>query len=157
MKAILAYGPDVGGPFTDWGLIRPIAGRSYRVEAIPAADRAGTSEPSGYQVTLTARALTVRQSFFDFDNYFWRITYPETGQIILVGDFPYIFSSLGVLRRLHLRGMGDDSSTILLNRQAAYVGSVVFCETEMEGPLGPLTLVVKADKIMNFIDWLAPH
>jgi len=65
--------------------------------------------------------------------------------------------SLGVLRRLLLRGMGDDSSTILLNRQAAYVGSVVFCETEMEGPLGPLTLVVKADKIMNFIDWLAPH
>jgi len=65
--------------------------------------------------------------------------------------------SLGVLRRLLLRGMGDDSSTILLNRQAAYVGSVVFCETEMEAPLGPLTLVVKADKIMNFIDWLAPH
>lgn len=65
--------------------------------------------------------------------------------------------SLGVLRRLLLKGMGDDSSTILLNRQAAYVGSVVFCETEMEGPLGPLTLVVKADKIMNFIDWLAPH
>lgn len=65
--------------------------------------------------------------------------------------------SLGVLRRLLLRGMGDDSSTILLNRQAAYVGSVVFCETEMEGPLGPLTLVVKADKIMNFIDWIAPH
>lgn len=65
--------------------------------------------------------------------------------------------SLGVLRRLLLRGMGDDSSTILLNRQAAYVGSVVFCETEMDGPLGPLTLVVKADKIMNFIDWLAPH
>lgn len=65
--------------------------------------------------------------------------------------------SLRVLRRLLLRGMRDDSSTILLNRQAAYVGSVVFCETELEAPLGPLTLVVKADKIMNFIDWLAPH
>jgi len=92
MKAILAYGPDSGGPFTDWGLIRPLAGRSYVVEAIPASDRAGTNEPSGYQVTLNARALTIRQSFFDFDNYFWRITYPETGQIILVGDYPYIFS-----------------------------------------------------------------
>jgi len=65
--------------------------------------------------------------------------------------------TLRVLRRLLLRGMDDDSSKILLNRQAAYAGSVVFCETEMEAPLGPLTLVVKADKIMSFIDWLAPR
>ncbi len=65
--------------------------------------------------------------------------------------------SIRAVRRLLLRGIDDNSSTVLLNREAAYVGSVAFCETAIETPLGPLMLVVKAENIMEFIDWLAPR
>lgn len=92
MKGILQYGPDIGGPFIDFGLIRPHLGKSYQVQSIPKPNRVGTLESSGYSVSIAARALTIRTTFLDFDTYFWILWYPRPGLSILVGEAPYIFN-----------------------------------------------------------------
>ncbi|MBI3859434.1 MAG: hypothetical protein HY296_04245 [Thaumarchaeota archaeon] len=61
----------------------------------------------------------------------------------------------GAARRLMLTAMMGDSTTIMLNRQAAAVGIVALCNSERESPLGPLLLTVSSRKIEEVIDWLA--
>lgn len=64
---------------------------------------------------------------------------------------------LAVARRLLLRNMAKDSTYILLNKQAAYMGRLNICEDENESPLGPIKLIVQTPYINEFIDWLAPE
>ena len=45
-------------------------------------------------------------------------------------------------RRLLLRNIKKDSTWVLLNRQAAYVGNIVLCDEEAESPLGPIILKI---------------
>ena len=58
-------------------------------------------------------------------------------------------------RRLLLKGMERRRTTLMLNRQAAAVGVVALCSAPEESPLGPVYLVISADKLQEAIDWLA--
>ena len=54
------------------------------------------------------------------------------------------------------RNVTNNSTRILYNKQAAYVKSLAICENENESSLGPITITITSDSIINFIDWIAP-
>ncbi len=64
---------------------------------------------------------------------------------------------LAVARRLLLKNMVYDSTYLLLNKQAAFVGILNICEDENESPLGPIKIIIQSPYINEFIDWLAPE
>ncbi|MGQ9468781.1 MAG: RNA-binding domain-containing protein [Nitrososphaerales archaeon] len=63
---------------------------------------------------------------------------------------------LAVARRLLLANMAQDNTYLILNKQAAFMGSLNICEEENESPLGPIKLIIQSPYINEFIDWLAP-
>jgi predicted RNA binding protein with dsRBD fold (UPF0201 family) len=46
---------------------------------------------------------------------------------------------------------------LLLNRQAAFAGVISLCTTQMESPLGPITMEIESEKPDALIDWLTAH
>jgi len=67
-----------------------------------------------------------------------------------------IRKSIAVARRQLLKNIINDSSTLFLNKQTAFVGVLNICEEENESPLGPIKLMVKSTDIRKFIDWISP-
>ncbi|MCP8323290.1 MAG: hypothetical protein L6N96_03835 [Candidatus Methylarchaceae archaeon HK02M2] len=63
---------------------------------------------------------------------------------------------LAVVRRLLFSRMNQDTTWLIFNKQAAFVGSVNVCEEESESPLGPIKIIIQSDHIHEFIEWLAP-
>jgi len=63
---------------------------------------------------------------------------------------------LAVARRFLLANMAQDSTYLILNKQAAFMESLNICEEESRSPLGPIKLIVQSPYINEFIDWLAP-
>ena len=90
----------------------------------------------------------------------------EEGDNLLVWDFDsinalYNFYSkirerkiVAAARRLLLKNMGNDSTWVYLNRQAAFVGNIVLCDDPEESPLGPIVLRFKSPLLGEVIDWL---
>ncbi|MEM2136378.1 MAG: RNA-binding domain-containing protein [Candidatus Methanomethylicia archaeon] len=52
------------------------------------------------------------------------------------------------------RSITEDRMVFYLNKQAAYMGQISFCEKEGESPLGPITVEIVCEKINEVIDWL---
>ncbi len=59
-------------------------------------------------------------------------------------------------RRVLTENVKNGKISIMLNKQAAFVGTVTLCEEESESPMGPIVLEIESDQIMELIDWLAP-
>jgi predicted RNA binding protein with dsRBD fold (UPF0201 family) len=53
------------------------------------------------------------------------------------------------LRRLLLENMVGNTTSIYLNKQAAYAGHLIPCETENESPLGPIKLILISNEDLN--------
>ncbi|MHA1238492.1 MAG: RNA-binding domain-containing protein [Candidatus Odinarchaeia archaeon] len=64
---------------------------------------------------------------------------------------------LETARTILLENLSDNKTVFYLNKQAAYMNNVNFCEPEGESPLGPIIVSIEGDKIKDFIDWLTPH
>ena len=64
--------------------------------------------------------------------------------------------TLGVLRRLLIKNVSENSTWIYLNKQAAYMKQICICDGEDESPLGPIKLTFTCGNLQDFIDWLAP-
>jgi len=60
-------------------------------------------------------------------------------------------------RRLLLVGRNGDSSTVMLNRQAAAVGVIALCGSEGESPLGPILLRITSSELDAIFDWLTAY
>jgi predicted RNA binding protein with dsRBD fold (UPF0201 family) len=60
-------------------------------------------------------------------------------------------------RRLMLVGKEGNSTSLMLNRQAAAAGVVVVCGSPGESPLGPIYLSLESKKLDQLIDWLAAY
>lgn len=60
-------------------------------------------------------------------------------------------------RRLALAGREGKRFTVMLNRQAAYVGVIALCSAEAESPLGPIFLTVRAPDIDAVLTWLTDY
>jgi len=60
-------------------------------------------------------------------------------------------------RRLLLANREGKSTTVMLNRQAAFVGVIVLCGGESESPLGPLYMTVASEELDSLIEWLTAY
>lgn len=60
----------------------------------------------------------------------------------------------GVVRRLLLQNISRNSTWILFNKQAAFVGSINVCEDEIQSNLGPIKCIIESDELMKIIEWL---
>ena len=49
-----------------------------------------------------------------------------------------------------------DSTSFLLNKQAAATGIVVVIEEDQESPLGPIRVTLDCEELDAIIDWLVP-
>ena len=63
--------------------------------------------------------------------------------------------TLGGLRRNMLGNMLGDTTSFMLNRQAAYAGTVAVCDTAEESPLGPIEVEVESRRIEDVIEQVA--
>ena len=63
----------------------------------------------------------------------------------------------GAARRQMLLNMKGDSTSVMLNRQAAAAGVLALCGTPEESPLGPIYLRIKSERLQAAIDWLAAY
>lgn len=64
---------------------------------------------------------------------------------------------LETARMILLKNLKDNKLIFYLNKQAAYMNNINFCEDEDESPLGPIIVEIEGDKIRELIDWLTPH
>ena len=60
-------------------------------------------------------------------------------------------------RTVLLRCLNKGTISFNLNKQAAFVGHVSFCEPVAESPLGPIKVQIKSGNPQKLIDWLAPR
>ena len=44
-----------------------------------------------------------------------------------------------------------------INKQAAFVNNIVFCDRADESPLGPIVVTIKTNNVEEFIDWISPR
>ena len=63
----------------------------------------------------------------------------------------------GAARRLLLRGTEGESTTLMINRQAAAAGVIVLCSSEIESPLGPLVLKIQSKQLDPIVKWLTDY
>ncbi|MFX0114891.1 MAG: RNA-binding domain-containing protein [Candidatus Hodarchaeota archaeon] len=63
---------------------------------------------------------------------------------------------LDAARKVVLNRLSGDTTRFLLNKQAAYVGKINFCESEEESPMGPLFVVLSSEQIDELLDRIFP-
>ena len=66
-------------------------------------------------------------------------------------------SAIGVLRRMLLDNRVGDSTSFLLNKQAATAGIAAVIEEEQESPLGPIRVTISCEELDALVDWLVPE
>ena len=76
--------------------------------------------------------------------------------LLIIYESLRIKQNIAAARRMLKRNITNNSTRILYNKQAAYVKSLAICENENESSLGPITITITSDSIINFIDWIAP-
>ncbi|MCQ4350305.1 MAG: hypothetical protein NO126_05535, partial [Sulfolobales archaeon] len=59
-------------------------------------------------------------------------------------------------RKHLLNGLEGDKLVFMLNKQVAFVGKVVFADSDRESPLGPIKITVESKNPLAVVDWLAP-
>jgi predicted RNA binding protein with dsRBD fold (UPF0201 family) len=63
----------------------------------------------------------------------------------------------GAARKLLLSELKGDSTSLMLNRQAATVGVVAVCSSADQSPLGPIYATINSKQIATVIDWLSAY
>ena len=64
---------------------------------------------------------------------------------------------LTAARRVLINGVSDRNIIFHLNKQAAYMMCISFCESISESPLGPIRVEIECDNPKALIDWLVPR
>ncbi|MFH0896582.1 MAG: RNA-binding domain-containing protein [Candidatus Bathyarchaeota archaeon] len=64
---------------------------------------------------------------------------------------------LNAARRVLTKGVSSEGITFCLNKQAAYMKRVSFCDPIGESPLGPIRVKIETNDPRTVIDWLAPR
>ncbi|HEY6283086.1 MAG TPA: hypothetical protein VIW22_04095 [Nitrososphaerales archaeon] len=60
-------------------------------------------------------------------------------------------------RRRLMLNREKNSTSLMLNRQAATTGVLVVCGTAEESPLGPIYLTIESGRLDDVIDWLTSY
>jgi uncharacterized protein len=78
------------------------------------------------------------------------------GYLTTVYDQSRARAAMGVLRRMLIDNQISNTTSFMLNKQAAIAGIVVVIEDESESPLGPIRVTIVCDELDKLIDWLSP-
>ena len=62
--------------------------------------------------------------------------------------------TVSVLRRMLINNLDGNTTSFLLNKQAAAAGVVALIDRESESPLGGLRIQIQCQPIQQVIDWL---
>ncbi len=62
-----------------------------------------------------------------------------------------------VVRRLFRNNSKNNKTRVYINKQAAFVNNIVFCDRADESPLGPIVVTIKTNNVEEFIDWISPR
>ena len=81
----------------------------------------------------------------------------STGDLFRIHEYIRSKQTISVARRRLLTNLKGDETFLLLNRQAAFSGSIVICDSDAESPLGAIRLTLRSPDISKVIDWLAPR
>ena len=79
------------------------------------------------------------------------------GDLSRIYDYIRSKQTISVARSRLLRNLDGNETFLLLNRQAAYAGAIVICDSDAESPLGAIRLTLRSPDILKIIDWLAPR
>lgn len=60
-------------------------------------------------------------------------------------------------RRRLLLNREKNSTSLMLNRQAATTGVLVVCGSPEESPLGPIYLTIESERLEAVVDWLTSY
>jgi len=63
----------------------------------------------------------------------------------------------GAARRILLSELRGETTSLMLNRQAAAVGVVALCSDADQSPLGPIYATLESKNITAVIDWLTSY
>lgn len=61
---------------------------------------------------------------------------------------------LNAARKVLIKGSSDKSTVFYVNKQAAYMKRISFCEPTSESVLGSIKVQIESDDIRTLIDWL---
>lgn len=62
-----------------------------------------------------------------------------------------------VVRRLFRNNSKNNKTRVYINKQAAFINNIVFCDRADESPLGPIVVTIKTNNVEEFIDWISPR
>jgi predicted RNA binding protein with dsRBD fold (UPF0201 family) len=62
-----------------------------------------------------------------------------------------------VLRRMLLDNRSGDSTSFLLNKQAATAGITAVIDEEQQSPLGPIRVTITCVELDALVEWLVPE
>ena len=80
----------------------------------------------------------------------------NTGSLRTIYDQVRSRSAMAVLRRVLLYNRAGNTTYFLLNKQAAFAGTVVVIDNHQESPLGPIRVTIDCPEMDSLIDWLVP-
>ncbi|MEM2093745.1 MAG: RNA-binding domain-containing protein [Candidatus Bathyarchaeia archaeon] len=63
---------------------------------------------------------------------------------------------LSAARKVFSKHTRDNKILFFLNKQAAFVKHISFCEPEGESPLGTIAVMIECEAAQALVDWLAP-
>jgi hypothetical protein len=90
----------------------------------------------------------------------------STSARLATGDFKALTHIRDQLRDRHIRAAArrqmqlnaqGNSTSLMLNRQAATVGIIVLCGSPEESPLGPIYMTIESETLEAVIDWLSAY
>jgi len=63
---------------------------------------------------------------------------------------------LDTTRSVMFKSLINNTLTLKIHKQSAFIGKLSLITHDDESPLGPITITITSDKIREVIDWLAP-
>lgn len=91
----------------------------------------------------------------------------DSGMVKLISDKASSLSAIrnqlrdrhirGAARKLFLSELKGDSTSLMLNRQAATAGVAALCSVADESPLGPIYMIIRSNQITTVVDWLTAY
>jgi hypothetical protein len=90
----------------------------------------------------------------------------STSARLATSDFKILTHVRDQLRDRHIRAAArrqmllnaqGNSTSLMLNRQAAVVGVIALCGSAEESPLGPIHMTIESETLEAVIDWLSAY
>lgn len=109
------------------------------------------------KVMKTVKSITAGTMREDIGKFGVKVVAEGPGTLLTLHDQFRDRHVRGAARRLLLAGVKGNSTTVMVNRQAATAGIIVLCGTAEESLLGPIYVTIACKGIDAVINWLTAY